>query len=311
MQQPGRPSILVAGAINTDLVAVVDHAPDAGETLNGRSFAIHGGGKAANQAVAIARWGGLVHLVGAVGADDFGAGRVRDLDRDRVGTNWVLRDEQATSGVALIFVETGGENRIVCVPGAALSVTIEHALAAMADIGPSWLLATNELGVDVLAELFQAAHAQGIRVAYNAAPVPETGRELLSLVDILIVNRGEAAALLGQGSLEASRAALAPLHGAGIETIALTLGAEGVFVSAGGRATHVAPPAVEAVDSTGAGDTFCGTLVASLADGESLDVAVTHAVHASALSVTRPGAQSSIPTREDVVAHWPDLTNPS
>jgi len=298
----GRAPVLVAGAINTDLVATVNRAPGPGETITGTGFAIHGGGKAANQAVALARSGGDAQLVGSIGADDFGRARLAELNRNGVNTGWVVVSDQVASGVALILVEESGENRIAYVPGATLTVSESHPAAACDAIVPAFVLATNELSHDSLARLFEGANAGGAKVVFNAAPDPESARDLLSLVSMLIVNEVEAAALLDMVAIDDASSAVAQLRSIGIETVLLTMGRDGAFVGDEYGIEHHRPPEVKVVDTTGAGDTFCGAFVAELARSASTRDAVRYAVTASALSVTKAGAQSSIPNRDDVLA---------
>lgn len=293
-------SILVAGAINTDLVATVARAPLAGETVTGTSFAIHGGGKGANQAVAIARSGGDAYLVGAIGEDEFGRARLTGLIEDGVHTESVMERTGQTSGVALILVEDGGENRIAYVPGATRTVSPSHLETAFAKIKPSFVLATNELPDDALRALFALARSAGATVVFNATPEPETVRDLIHNVSILIVNEGEAAILLDVETVADPGAAVASLLQLGPDTVILTAGANGACVGTGDGIAWLRPPDVEVVDTTGAGDTFCGAFVSELARGASISEAARYGVLASALSVTRPGARSSIPTRAEI-----------
>lgn len=295
-------SILVAGAINTDLVATVARAPLAGETVTGTSFAIYAGGKGANQAVAIARSGGDAYLVGAIGEDEFGRARLTGLIEDGVHTQSVMERTGQTSGVALILVEDGGENRIAYVPGATRTVSPSHLEAAFAGIQPSFVLATNELPHEALGTLFTLARSAGVTVVFNATPEPETAHDLIHNVSILIVNEGEAAVLLDDEAVAEAEAAAASLLELGPDTVILTVGANGACVGTSDGIAWHRPPSVEVVDTTGAGDTFCGAFASELARGASIDDAVRYGVLASALSVTRPGAQSSIPTREEISA---------
>jgi ribokinase len=294
--------ILVAGAINTDLVATMKQAPNAGETITGTGFAVHGGGKGANQAVAAARSQAKVHLLGAVGDDDFGRARLSDLGRDGLHLEWVQTNPEVASGVALIFVEDGGENRIAYVPGATLTVSVSQSVAAIKAIQPEFLLATNELPHESLLALFEIAKTQGARVVLNATPDPGTVRELIEFVSVLVVNEGEAAILLDVEDHGDPVGSVAKLRELGIDTVVLTVGKDGVFIGDDRGVGHHRPPAVEVVDTTGAGDTFCGAFVAELARGTTVDEAARFAVAASSLSVTREGAQSSIPTRDEVLA---------
>lgn len=294
--------VLVGGAINTDLVATVTRAPEAGETVTGSGFAEFGGGKGANQAVAAARSGASVALIGAVGEDEFGKARRVDLVQNEIDLTYVHTTSDASSGVALITVEDGGENRIAYIPGAVVTVTPETAKAAVQDIGPRVVLAPNELPHETLLELFATAMDLQITVMFNAAPDPERARGLLPLVDILIVNEGEAAAIVGLTGEVTIHALVEALSALPTRQIALTVGAEGVIGIDNGAPFVVRGVKVEVVDTTGAGDTFCGALAAWLAEGASFRQAVERAVLASALSVTKAGAQSSIPIRAEVDA---------
>jgi ribokinase len=256
-------SILVAGAINTDLVATMERAPEAGETITGHGFAIHGGGKGANQAVAAARSGASVTLVGAVGNDDFGRARLADLTRHNVVTRWVKTQDMAPSGVALILVEEGGENRIAYVPGATQTVPADHGRAAMLATRPAILLATNELPLSVLEAMFAEARRDGCQVILNATPEPATAESLLGDLSVLIVNAVEAGVLLGTNRrLEPEDAAPEVRAQHSIDVVIVTAGKQGAFVAgADGAVHHVAAPRVDVVDTTGAGDTFCGPLL--------------------------------------------------
>lgn len=294
--------ILVAGAINTDLVATMERAPEAGETITGRSFAIHGGGKAANQAVAVARSSGSVALVGSVGSDDFGKARLADLRNDGVDVDWVRVNPDVSSGVALILVDERGENRIAYIPAATLTVTGEHVSRALEATNPAYVLAANELPNEALEMLFRKSQAAGITIAFNAAPDPEHARNLLAHVEILIVNEGEALALSGdreQRDLPALAKHLGTVYQC---SVVLTAGARGAYAWHENREFHVPGVEVDVVDTTGAGDTFCGAMVADLAAGAGFDDAVAYGVRAASLSVRRAGAQSSIPTRAEVAA---------
>lgn len=299
MQQSESPAVLVAGAINTDLVATVSQAPNAGETITGHDFRMFGGGKGANQAVAVSRSGGRVVMVGAVGDDEFGAARLADLRADNVATDWVQVLDDTSSGVALILVEDSGENRIAYIPGATLQVTSENLMAAYAATRPAVVLVPNEVEGAALETLLSVARADGALTILNATPEPLSARHLLAHVSILIVNEHESVQLLGHQVSGHSEAAGALGDRLGIPVL-VTAGGEGVFLWDGRQVHQVRGPRRIVVDTTGAGDTFAGALVAKLAVGVSLLNAVEFGVHAAGLSVTRPGAQSSIPTLDEV-----------
>lgn len=293
--------ILVAGAINTDLVARVDRAPEAGETITGHSFAMYSGGKGANQAVAAARSGASAVMLGGVGHDDFGSARKDDLAADGVDVSWVATMEDVSSGVALITVEASGENRISYIPAATLNVSVEHAARAVEKVQPAMILSANELPPACHEVLFAWARDRDVRVVFNAAPYSSEAVQLLPLVDVLIVNRGEAATLLGLDAAGRSAAELAHgLRGIGCREIVITLGDEGAYGLCDNDGFAEPALQVDVVDTTGAGDTFCGALATRMREGASLRDAVRYANVAGALATTRAGAQSSIPRRDEV-----------
>jgi len=289
--------VLITGAINTDLVGVVERAPEAGETVTGRSFDIFGGGKGANQAVAARRSGAVVALVGALGRDEFGDRRVAGLRADDIDITAVARREDAPSGVALIVVEDSGENRITYIPGATLTVTATELIEAIDRFAPDVYLQPNEVPIGAArAGLSRAGDIGAMRIL-NAAPDPERARPLLEHVDLLIVNQGEALALSdGQTApgdeLQEVAGDLATRFSV---DVVITGGADGVFAYHGGGAVHLPAPKVDVVDTTGAGDTFCGAFAARLALGADFREALRWAVVAASLATTRAGAQPSIP----------------
>lgn len=292
--------VLVAGAINTDLVGHMKRAPRAGETIAGTGFAVFGGGKGANQAVAVARSGGLVGLVGAVGNDQFGIDRLRELRLDGIDVTDVKQFPEVASGVALIFVEATGENRIAFISGATSLIDPGTALEAYARFRPDVVLVPNELPTDALLALLRAAHQDGVTTILNAAPEPSSVRDAIQYTSILVANEHEAVELLGE--LPHGHAATARRLGehGGLKVV-ITAGADGVYVWDGANEYHVQGPRREAVDTTGAGDTFAGAFASELSRGVDLAAAVTFGVHAAGISVTRHGAQASIPTRNAVI----------
>ena len=295
--------ILVAGAINTDLVAYVDSAPDAGETITGRSFEMHGGGKGANQAVAAARAGAHTVMLGGVGEDDFGAARQAGLEADGIDISWVQTIDHVSSGVALITVEASGENRIAYIPAATAAVSPEHVRTAVDAVAPGLVLSANELSLPCLREVFRWARDRGVPVVFNVAPYSDDARELLPMVDILIANRGEAHALLGAKENDLSPEELGErLLGLGARRVVITLGGDGVIGISDDGVVRIEGRQVNVVDTTGAGDTFCGAFGANLADGASFADAIAFGNVAGSIAVTRKGSQSSIPTRQDIEA---------
>jgi ribokinase len=314
-ERAGRGSVLVAGAINTDLVATARRAPEAGETVTGDRFAIYGGGKGANQAVSAARSGAPTAMVGAVGRDDFGRQRLADLRAEGIDVDGVAVADEAASGVALISVETGGQNRILYVPGATLSVTPEWGAVAVRRSRASVLLATLELPLATLATMIGAARAGGGTVVLNATPEPGTARELLPEVDVLVVNETEALQLLGMriegtergGAQRDWPGIVGALRGLGPRAVVVTLGADGASVGDGQRTEAIPAKAVDVVDTTGAGDAACGAMAARLDVGDDVFAASRVAVVAGSLATTRAGAQPSMP-RWDEIAGCLDAT---
>ena len=294
--------VLVAGTIKTDLVVRVNTAPGAGETVTGSSFAIFGGGKAANQAVAASRSGAPTVMLGAVGADDFGRQRRHDLELDQIDISNVAVVAGVASGVALIVVEERtGQNRIAYVPGATLTVTPDQARRAIERTQPRVMLATLELPLATLQALFAETKQRGGTILLNATPEASTGRALAAAADVLIVNESEAADLLGYlvTPSTGAEAALA-LTRLGPTGVVVTLGAAGAVVASGTRVFTLPAPTVTVVDTTGAGDAFCGALAARLAAGADLEAAARAGVIAGSLATTRAGAQPSMPTWAEI-----------
>ncbi|MDQ3411140.1 MAG: ribokinase [Chloroflexota bacterium] len=297
-------TVLVAGAINTDLVARLRLAPEAGETVTGTAFAIFGGGKGANQATAAARAGAPTAILGALGDDDFGRQRRADLEAEGVDVASVATAGDAASGVALITVEEStGQNRIAYVPGATLTVTPEHAAAAIARMRPAVLLTTLELPLATLTVLYDEARRVGAIILLNATPEAATGRGLLARTDFLIVNESEAADLLEQEvQPQDAKDAARSLLDLGPRAAVITLGKHGAVITDGESVTHIPALEVKVVDTTGAGDAFCGAMAAGLAAGLDPVEAARVGVITGSLAATRHGAQPSIPTRAEVNA---------
>jgi ribokinase len=302
-------SVLVAGTINTDLVARVDKAPEAGETVTGSSFAIFGGGKGANQAIASARSDAPTAMLGALGDDDFGRERRADLEAEGIDTESVARRAATPSGVALIVVEEAtGQNRIAYVPGATRTIAADQARAAVERVNPAVVLATLEPPEEALAALFDAARQRGAVVILNATPEAIGARPFLGNIDALIVNETEAEDLLGsQVSAANGEDAARSLAQLGPATVAVTLGASGVAIVHDGETATYPAPSVEVVDTTGAGDAFCGAFAAELARGADAFSAARTGVVAGSLATTVRGAYPGIPHRAVIDAVLVDL----
>ena len=230
------PVILVAGAINTDLVGRSTLAPTAGETVTGHGFAIFGGGKGANQAFAVARSEVRTAMLGAVGDDDFGRARRDDLEAEGIVIDHVATRAGMASGVALIMVDDAGENRILYVPGPTLTLTVTEVERAIAAVRPQVLLLTLEPPLAVLDRLVTLATAQAVPVILNATPEPEAGKEIAIRADVLIVNETEACQLLGiaPGTVTWPEVIMR-LRAMGPATVVATLGADGAIVGTGDK----------------------------------------------------------------------------
>ncbi len=298
---PGR--IVVVGSSNTDMIIRVDRIPRPGETILGGEFVRAPGGKGANQAVAAARAGGLVSFVARVGADALGDEAIVGFLAEGIDVSTVFRDVEAPSGVALIFVAQDGENAIAVASGANgwLSATdIERARSAFAGAGT--LLMQLETPLESVVAAARLGRELGHRILLNPAPAQPLPDELLRMVSILTPNEAEAELLTGiavTGVSEARRAARA-LRERGASVVIITLGSRGAFLCADEGEALVPSFRVEAVDSTAAGDVFNGALAVALTEQRTLIEAVRFANAAAALSVTKLGAQPSVPTRLEI-----------
>jgi ribokinase len=298
-----KPHILVVGSSNTDMTIKMDRIPRPGESIIGGQFTTAAGGKGANQAVAASRAGGRVTFVGRAGNDVFGEQAIAGLARDGINVDYVVRDSDSPSGVALIFVGKNGENSIGVATGANEKLTPNDVLNAKGVFeGASVLIMQLETPLDALQTAAELAVQAGARVILNPAPARELPDRLLKCVSILTPNETETELLTGIKVDKASAMQEAALNliARGVETVIITLGARGAFVANGGAGQLVAGFRAEAVDTTAAGDTFNGALAVALAEGQALGQAVRFANAAAAISVTRAGAQPSAPRREEI-----------
>ncbi len=288
-------SVLVVGSVNADLTVRATRIPGPGETVLGGDTRTSPGGKGANGAVAAALAGASVSLVGAVGKDAFQDVALSGLKRVGVDLSDLLTLD-APTGLALITVSDAGENAITVASGANVRLTPQHLPESFG--GFTHLLMQQELPPEITLEAAKRASAAGLAVLLNAAPTRDTDPELLRLTDHLLVNEHELAALAGEGEPEASARALLER---GPRAVTVTLGGEGSLTVTPGEAHRLPAHPVNAVDTTGAGDTFCGVLTARLSHGDTLESALRWAGVAAALACTRPGAQDAMPTWEEVV----------
>jgi len=296
--------IAVFGSLNMDLVVRVPRVPDAGETLQAHSFMTNLGGKGANQAVACARQGAAVAMVGRVGDDAFGLALKNSLHGDAIETRHVAT-APASTGVALIMVDDSAQNRISLIPGANAFVDEEDVARLRDDLATARLLLLQlEVPMDAVLKAATLARAKGCSVVLNPAPAQALPEAMWAIVDMLVLNETEAALLCGfavDGIASAARAAEA-LRLRGPRDVILTMGGEGVVACDASGCRHFAALKVDAVDTTAAGDTFIGALCAARARGETMDVGIALGIQAAALCVTRAGAQASIPHRSELQA---------
>jgi len=296
-----QPSILVVGSTMIDLIAYADRLPEAGETLVGTGFRSGFGGKGANQAVAAARFGARVALVNTVGDDTYGAETIANLEAQGVDTTYV-RPVPGSSGVAPIWVDGAGMNRIIIVPGANLHVPEDLAVEAVAAARPAVVVGQFEIPQIVTAAAFIAARAAGAVTVLNPAPGAAVIPGLVAVTDWLVPNEHEFA-LIGGGALagdtESEDALIGALSARLGVSLVVTLGARGAVVQPLGEpSTRVEAPVVHAVDTTGAGDAFVGAFAVGLALGRSAVGAALLGCAFAADSVTRPGTQSSFADRD-------------
>ena len=305
------PKIVVVGSLNMDLVIRAPHLPAPGETIFGSDFLTAPGGKGANQAVAAARLGASVSLVGRTGDDDFGRALRATLNADGVDTAHVGADPRAATGVALIAVEDGGQNTIIVASGANMRVERTDVDAAAALLrAAGGLIVQLELPLEVVEHSMRLARQAGLVVVLNPAPAQPLRPEWLALADLLVPNENEASLLSGIRVLDvaSAEAAARTLSPSGVPAVVVTLGARGALLWHQGAASFVPPFAVQAVDATAAGDAFVGALMTALlrapaADalsGTAMRAALREASAAGALAASKPGAQPSLPRRAEL-----------
>ncbi len=299
-----RGAIVVVGSCNMDMVIVSERLPSPGETVLGGEFQTSPGGKGANQAVAAARAGSAVDFVGCLGGDMFGNELIANLRKERVSVDFTTRERKMPTGVALIMVDGHGENMISVSPGAnaALSsASIERARMRTRDA--DYCLIQMEIDPEAVFYAMNMAWRENTPVMLNAAPAPDQPlpEKLIRQVEVLVVNKMEAAALSGNGVEDEASAheAARSLQQMGASNVVITMGAEGALVC-GDECVLVPARQVEVVDAVGAGDAFCGALVTLLAEGESLVEAARFAAAGAALACTKIGAQASLPARTDI-----------
>lgn len=299
----GTKKIIVIGSCNTDMVIKSDRLPVAGETVIGGTFLMNPGGKGANQAVAVARQGGKVTFISKTGNDIFGKQSMELYKAEGINTDFIFSDPKHPSGVALIMVDLHGENCISVASGANASLNETDIEKAKTEIeSADFVLMQLEIPIKTVEFAADLAFKKGIPVILNPAPARTLSNTLLERLYLVTPNETEAEILSGIKVIDFDRAKQAAdiISAKGVKNVVITMGSMGAFVKENDQYYTVAANKVMAIDTTAAGDCFTGTLVVGLSEGKSIVEAVKTAAKASALTVTRMGAQSSIPYRDEL-----------
>ncbi len=297
------PKIVVVGSSNMDLVVKSKRIPAAGETILGGDFIMVPGGKGANQAVAAAKLGANVCFIAKLGDDVFGEQSLKNFKKAGVSTDYVQKTREAPSGVALIMVDDKGENSIVVAPGANLRLSPEDVRAAEKEIESAGaVVAQLEISLDTIQCAAESAKRSNVPFILDPAPARELPAALLELVDVLKPNETEARILTGIEVTDEDSACAAAMNllERGVKAVIVSLASKGFLLADNNQTTHVPAHKVQAIDSTAAGDAFTGSLAVGIAQGKSLLDAASFANYVAALAVTKMGAQSSMPTLQEV-----------
>jgi ribokinase len=296
--------ILVVGSSNTDMVIRTNKFPAPGETIIGGKFLMNAGGKGANQAVAAARLGGIVTFIGKIGNDVFGKQAVKLLSEEGINVDYVAVDPDNESGVAMIIVDENGENTIVVAAGANGTLSPSDFDKALHELLESeFVLMQLEIPIETVDYIAKTALLNNKKLILNPAPAAVIQDDLIKNIYIITPNETEAEIITGIKVNDEKTAFQAAklLNGKGVEIVIITMGAAGAFLYVNGKGELFPAPEVKAVDTTAAGDTFNGALVVALSEGKTLGESVSFANKAASLSVTRIGAQVSIPFRKELM----------
>ena len=300
-----KPQIVVIGSANTDMIVKTTQIPRVGETVLGESFIQSMGGKGANQAVAAARLGADVTFVARLGKDHFGQDAFEAYGNEGINTKYIVWDDEAPTGVALIMIDAKSEDIICVAPGANGKLSTDNILKAEEAIkSADCVLLQLEIPMETVEFAIRLASKYHVRVILNPAPMAKLSEGLIGRIDVLTPNEMEAAALTGNYVSHPRDLAYKVNKQYGIKTVIVTMGKEGAVISRLQSPSSIEVPSfpVESVDATGAGDAFNGGLVVALARGDTLEEAVKYANAVGALATTRFGAQSSLPTALEVDA---------
>ena len=298
-----KPKIVVIGSCNTDMVVKAGRLPVPGETVLGGTFYMNPGGKGANQAIAAARLGAEVTLISKIGYDLFGLQALEIYRSEKINTELIFTDQKSPSGVALISVDSYGENSIIVAPGASRSLSTEDIDKAKSKLEEADIILMQlEVPFETVESAATIAKSYGKKVILNPAPASVLSNSFLSCVHTILPNRIEAEMLSGIKVIDeesAWRAAKA-IGEKGIENVVITLGKDGAYVKEKEEYTMIPAKEVETIDTTGAGDVFCGAFSVYLSENHTLTESVEFANAAAALAVTRMGAQSAIPYKREI-----------
>jgi ribokinase len=296
--------IIVVGSTNMDMVVKTTHIPAPGETVLGGTFLMNPGGKGANQAIAAARLGGRVGFITKIGKDIFAEQSIQLFNDEEINVDGILADADHPSGIALITVDEVGENSIVVAPGANAHLNAQDVIVKLNDYPDAKIILLQlEIPMETVEAVLKYAHEKGIPVMVNPAPVNKKILDLFPFIEILTPNEKEAEMLSGITITDIETATLAALEicKKGVKTVIITLGKLGAILVDEEGAQHIPSPQVTAIDTTAAGDVFNGAVTVYLVEGKSLQEAISFACKAAAIAVTRLGAQSSIPCRNEVL----------
>jgi ribokinase len=298
--------IIVVGSTNMDMVVKTSYIPEPGETVLGGTFFMNPGGKGANQAVAGARLGGDVIFVSKMGNDVFGKQAFRLYDEEGIDTSFIVSDDELPSGVALITVDENGQNSIVVAPGANASLGAAEVGLALRNISDRHIVLLQlEIPIETVHFVVKEAAQKGAWVILNPAPAASLSTDLLQYIDLITPNETEASILSGikVTNLETAKQAAFAIRKLGVKNVVVTMGELGALLLEDTVFHEVETPSVQPVDTTAAGDVFNGGLAVALSEGRSLVDAVGFACVAASISVTKMGAQSSIPYRNELIVH--------
>ncbi len=298
-----KPKIVVVGSSNTDMVIKTKQIPAPGETVLGGTFFMNAGGKGANQAVAAVRLGGTVSLICKTGNDIFGKEAIASFKKENINTNFIFTNGKEPSGIALITVDENAQNSIVVAPGANAALNVGD-IEEIEDfiVQAEIILMQLEIPLSTVVHVAEFAAANEIPVILNPAPACELPDELLKNISIITPNENEAEKLTGitVTDIRTAEQAAKSVYDRGVETVIVTLGAEGALLLNRDSVVHIAGYKVNPVDTTAAGDIFNGALAVALSEKKSLEEAIDFACKAASISVTRLGAQASAPYRHEI-----------